>query len=232
MDFAAMKGFEYLLVIGFLVLMVLYFHYALVPAPATRTSPVRAGMRRLGAEIAAWFEVPENFYFHRGHTWAFPEQNDVYRVGMDDFANRLIGPADRLELPSPGEALEPGEPAWRVHVDGQSIDLLAPLQGEVVEVNPLVLSDPGLLSADPYGDGWLLKVRAARAGSVLKNLLTAGLASSWMEDSIRRLNRWMGQDLGVVLQDGGLPVHGFARQLAGEKWAEMASELLLTEKHP
>jgi len=228
MDFFPTKGTEYLLVLGYLTLLVIYFRFLRTsPAGARATASVSLG-QRLQDRFASWFELPEAFHYHRGHTWAFAEGNGVVRVGMDDFAQKLLGRPDAFRLPSPGESVVQGEPAWSVNVDGHSIDLLAPVKGQVLEVNDLAFQDPEAVSSDPYGKGWLFKVRVEREASALKNLLNARLARAWMEETIGQLSRWMGPELGVVLQDGGLPVSGFGRQLAGDEWPRMASELLLT----
>ena len=82
------------------------------------------------------------------------------------------------------------------------------------------------MTDDPFGDGWLIKVRA-KPGS-LRNLLPTRLVRPWMEDTSERLSALSGGELGPVLQDGGVPVFGFVRQLAGDDWPEIAAELLLT----
>lgn len=63
----------------------------------------------------------------------------------------------------------------------------------------------------------------------LKNLLTGKLAVAWMENTVQTLRQRMAGDLGVVMQDGGLPVSGFAKELAPEKWDEIAAEFFLTK---
>jgi len=98
-----------------------------------------------------------------------------------------------------------------------------------VEVNEEAVSTPGLMGEEPYDRGWLLKVKVGQAGTALKNLLPGRLARVLTDETAERLSALMGPDLGVVLQDGGIPVSGFARQLAGERWHEMAAELLMAE---
>ena len=91
---------------------------------------------------------------------------------------------------------------------------------------------PRLLNDDPYGKGWLFEVRSPRLKSNLKNLLSGGLARSWMERAGAALRGRIaiasGGELGVVLQDGGLPVAGIARELSPDGWEEVARDFLLT----
>jgi glycine cleavage system H protein len=231
MDFLPTKGIEYLLVIGYLLMLVPFTWALLGRRPTRETVPVRVGARgrARGAWIpSVWFPLPEGLHFHPGHTWAVPEGAGVFRVGMDDFALRMLGRPEALDLPQPGTALEQGEPGWRLTVDGRAMPLLSPVRGEVIEVNPEAVRSPGGVGEDAYGDGWLLKVRADRAGGVLKNLLSGELARAWMDQSMDRVSHRLLPQLGAVLQDGGEPVEGFARQLDPEHWPAIAAEMLLT----
>ena len=233
MDFLPTKGIEYLLVIGYLLLLV-PFAWALLNRPVRVPAPVRAAAAGAAArarrifDASAWFPVPEGLHFHPGHTWAVPEGAGVFRVGMDDFALRMLGRPEALELPQPGASLEQGEPGWRLTVEGRALPLLSPVRGEVTEVNPEAVASPGSVGDDPYGDGWLLKVRTDRAGGVLKNLLSGELARAWMDQSMDRVSHRLLPQLGVVLQDGGEPVEGFVRRLDPERWPVLAAEMLLT----
>lgn len=226
MDFMASKGIEYLMVIGYLLLSVPFWlllerrrRAAMpVPVPAWTTDPVAA--------IRGWFAVPDGPSYHRGHTWAAPIAAGRFRVGVDDFAQRLLGRPDALELPAVGARLAEGEPGFRFRFGGKSVDLLSPVAGRVVALNRDVLTDPGQVSHDPYGDGWLFEVEAPP--STLANLLPARLARSWMEEAAAALSGRLSAELGPVLHDGGVPVPGFARELSPERWPEIAAELLLT----
>jgi glycine cleavage system H lipoate-binding protein len=223
MDFFATKGIEYLLVIGYLLLLIpfawLLRRMAVEPTKtAAAPSPASPSPR-----------FPDGVYFHRGHTWAAPEGGNLVRVGIDDFAQRLMGPPTEFSLPSPGQHLVQGENGWQARVDGHTVDLLSPVQGEVVEVNHEVIGTPQLVCEAPYGRGWLLKIRVANAATALKNLLSPRLANVWMDEAHEELGILMQGDLGPVLQDGGLPVPGFAAQLAGDRWPEIAKRFFLTD---
>jgi glycine cleavage system H protein len=223
MDFLPTKGIEYLLAIGYLLLLVPFWWFAVrskaAPAPAVAASRAERG--------PGWFRVPDGFHFHRGHTWARPD-GGLLRVGMDDFARLFLGQPQAFSLPAVGQRLEQGETGWSVNVDGHQVSMLSPVHGEVAEVNHEALANPALVQADPYGRGWLMKVHAPARSSGLKNLLPAPLARTWMAQTSRRLNDMMAPDLGMVLQDGGELVSGIARELAGDEWPKLAEEMLLT----
>jgi len=73
-------------------------------------------------------------------------------------------------------------------VDSEAIPMLSPVDGEVVAVNQEVLRSPGILSRDPYGAGWLLKVKSDRLAADTRNLLSGKLARDWMETSLENLH--------------------------------------------
>lgn len=225
-DIFATKGIEYLLVIGFLVALVLFWRF-LNPATAPRLQSKNVG--ESPSSPRGWFDVALNLFYHQGHTWAWPESDDVAIIGIDDFTQKLLGTPRRILFPDQGMRLSQGEPGWSFVIDSKSIELLSPLDGKVIEINEEVRKNPELLNEDPYGKGWLLKVQTSRLKPALKNLLTGGLAKTWMEHSAEVVRGKMSGEIGVVAQDGGTVVRGFARNISPDKWDELVSELLLTK---
>jgi glycine cleavage system H lipoate-binding protein len=221
-DIYATKGIEYLIVIAFLAAFVLFCRYMY------RTGGKGAGAA-IAPESAARFRVPEGLYYHQGHGWLRPEPSQTGVVGLDDFAQKLIGRLDSIVLPGVGYRMTQGEKAWYLVVDNVSIPMLSPVDGEVVEVNTEALKSPEIVRQDPYGKGWLLKVRSRRIAADTKNLLSGKLARAWMENALEKLQPANPENLGPVLADGGFPVEGIARILGGDKWAELAKAHLMTE---
>ena len=224
-DIFATKGIEYLLVIGFLALLVVFWR---ILNPLPRTVPVVTALRRGIGAASSWFQLPLERFYHPAHTWAAVGADGLITVGLDDFGQKLLGPAQRIELPAVGEHRHQGEPGPRVAVGSKSIDLLSPVQGTVVATNDAVLQSPALVNEDPYGGGWLLKMKPDRAGFDLKGLLHGDLARAWIELTESDLRQRISRELGQVLQDGGVPVSGIARSVAGESWDRLARDFLLS----
>ena len=95
-DLFATKHLEYLLVIGFLGLLILFWRFMQTPAGATLEV---AGMPL--PSFDSWFNLPEGFYYHRGHSWAMP-QGGLVKVGIDDFAQKMMGPSTLWTRPRSG----------------------------------------------------------------------------------------------------------------------------------
>ncbi len=227
LELFATKGIEYIVVIGYLLVLVPFGFFL----SRAGVGPALAGtVSRVGRAVRSWFHMPEGYYFHPGHGWAVPDGEDILKVGMDDFAQKLLGKLDAVVLPEPGSRVESGEAGWQVDVDSRQFDMLCPVRGEVVAVNKELLESPHLIADDPYGRGWLMKVRVPRMRPALRNLLSGSLAKAWIDDTTEVLQQRMSGSLGVVLQDGGLPVSGFARELSPEAWDEVVAEFLLTSE--
>jgi glycine cleavage system H protein len=185
--------------------------------PALRAEPV----------WVAGYQMPEDLHYHRGHTWVRAVGPDVAVVGVDDFARRLLGSSDEAKLPAVGSWVHQGARSVRLTVDGRGVDLVAPVEGEVLETNAQVARQPGLVTADPYGRGWLFTVRTPALRRNLANLLSGSLARRFMEDSRERLSHQLMALSGTVLADGGAPAADFARHLPEEDWRRLVRDHLL-----
>lgn len=224
MDFMATKGLEYLLIFAYLILLVPFWRL-MVPGPAGPESLQAA----LDTGARAWFSVPDGFHFHPGHGWAQAAGNDLVTIGMDDLSHRLLGPPRSLTLPPPGTRLAAGEAGWGVQVDGQTLSMLSPVSGEVAVTNDAAIRNPATLGNDPYGAGWLMRVRVPSADAALRNLMPDRIARLWTEAISDDLSARMSPELGMVLQDGGTPLPGLARELAGDDWVDLAAAVLLVD---
>jgi glycine cleavage system H protein len=176
----------------------------------------------------AGYEMPEALHYHRGHVWARPAGRSTVLVGLDDFARRLTGPAREVKAPALGDWLIQGGSGFDVRVDGRGARFVSPVEGEVVAVNEELRTHPELATRDPYGRGWVMKVRAPHLAANLRNLLSGRLARRWMEDAREALDLRLMALSGSVLQDGGEPVADFARHLPPEDWKRLVREFLLT----
>ncbi len=174
------------------------------------------------------FEVPEGFYFHPGHTWLCDEGRQNARVGVDAFASNLIGEIDSIELADLNRWVRQGQRLCTLTSNGQSVELLSPVEGVVVSVNHQVLKNPKLITEQPYGDGWLCMIKAPELAVNTHNLLQGTIVPAWMQNSISRLGSMVQQLNPALAQDGGLPVRGLLFHVDPEIRRELVSEFFLT----
>jgi glycine cleavage system H protein len=224
-DIFATKGIEYLFILGFLLSLIFFWRYLNLstrPAPAIHDQP--------NTSPNPWFSLEKGLFYHQGHGWVRTEANGLAVVGIDDFAQRLLGRSSAIDLPQIGSRIQQGEKGWKLWFGSKTIDILSPIEGEVVAVNNEVLQDPHLLNRDPYGRGWLVKVKAPQMKRNLTNLLSGELAMAWMKEIVDSLHRRMAGNLGVALQDGGIPIEGIAKVLSPNNWDEVARDFLRTNE--
>jgi len=198
------------------------------PQIAMEAAPVVVAPMPLGALVEG-FHVPERLRFHTGHGWALRERSRLARVGVDEFGAALLGGVDRIELPKPGHWLRQGQKAWTFYRNGEKTEMVSPLEGEVVEVNPEVLKNPSLLRNDPYGRGWLMAVHVPDEESVMRNLLPVHLVKEWIRDCAEKLFAKQPQLAGPVMADGGRPIESLTAALPGSSWKEITQEFFLSE---
>lgn len=103
--------------------------------------------------------TPEDRRYTNQHQWVLPIEDGLALVGITDFAQDQLGPIVYLELPEVGETLEEGEPYGVVESMKSSSDLFTPLDSVVVGVNSAAEDEPSIVNGDPYGEGWMLRVR-------------------------------------------------------------------------
>ncbi len=178
----------------------------------------------------AGFLAPTDVVFHPGHAWARVEDMDTVTVGMDDFAARLLGSADSISLPKLGSRVKQGFLGWGFKTDSRVIHMLSPVEGEIVAVNDAVVNSPSAAFEDPYGKGWLCKVRSTNLNSNLKNMIPSNMVGDWFENVRQTLtNRGLAAASAPLYADGGEPVRVFAKAVDPEGWDDLVREFFLTK---
>ncbi|MDO8834035.1 MAG: glycine cleavage system protein H [Vicinamibacterales bacterium] len=222
------KMVEYGIAVLFLLLFVPFWRFV---QGSTTTVAVPATAAARATTLADWFPVPAEYLLHRGHAWARPDAAGLVTIGMNQFAASLVGPVSGVTMPAVGSTVGQGERSWRlVARDGRSVEMLSPIDGEILEVNPDMSAEPDAALTDPYGAGWLMKVRPSRFRANRTNLLAGTAARSWMQDVAAGLQAHLAPGLGALAQDGGAPIAGMARALDPERWDHVARTYLLTDE--
>jgi glycine cleavage system H protein len=109
--------------------------------------------------------IPADLRYCPSHEWLRLE-GDTATVGISDHAQQELTDVVFVELPALGRTVDAGDPAAVVESVKAASDIYAPAGGEVVEVNPEVADDPSLVNTDPYGKGWIFKLRLKNPAEV------------------------------------------------------------------
>lgn len=187
---------------------------------------VHAALGEMEPEWVSGFQVKPALSYHPGHLWVHRVGKDLAYVGLDDFGRRLVGRHARIVPPRPGTHVEQGGGTANVVRDGDRTTLLSPVSGEIVGVNPRLKDEPDLPFRDPYGAGWLFKIRSPKLFSQIPNLLNGSLVNHWMQDTSDRFRHQLMLASGSVIQDGGEPVEDIAMALGDAEWRRLTSEFL------
>jgi len=116
-------------------------------------------------------KVPENLVYTADHEYvARTDDPAVVRVGITDYAQSELGDVVFVNLPKPGDRLDGHQSFGTIEAVKAVSELYSPVPGEVVETNPAIESDPAVVNRDPYGDGWMVKLRIKP--DALKGLLS------------------------------------------------------------
>ena len=190
---------------------------------------IREAPAHIVPSMVAGFKLPENVRYHSGHTWALSESRELVRVGLDDFASKLIGKIENIALPQRGRWVRQGQKIWTIFRDGKSVDMVSPIEGTISDINEAVVKDPSIALKDPYGDGWLVTVQAPDSKLNFRNLIGGTLARVWTEDSALRLRKRMPVAMASALaQDGGVAVDDITAHLPEEDWSTLTKEFFLS----
>ena len=130
--------------------------------------------------MAAPESYPDELRYHREHDWARIE-GDTATLGITWYAQDALGELVHFEPPEEGAHVAKDESYGEVESVKAVSDVIAPLSGEIVEVNRAVVDAPETVNEDPYGDGWLVKIRLADA-SEAEDLLDAAAYRQLLEE--------------------------------------------------
>lgn len=218
-----------LVVLTFATFLVIDFVLNRKKAPVLATEAAQEpAMAAEAADVVGGFAIPSNVRYHPGHTWVQRERKNVNRVGADAFAAAFAGAVERIELPKPGQWVRQGQKVVSFFRNGEKIEMVSPVEGEVVEINSALLTNPALMREEPYGKGWMMNVFSPDEDSPTRNLLPANLVPAWMREAADRLFALQPQLAGATAADGGEVITDPAAALDPKTWKKAAEEFFLS----
>lgn len=120
-----------------------------------------AGLVPMAFHGGTMSEIPEGFLYTEEHEYLKPtDEDDVFIVGVTDYAQGELGDVVYIELPEVGASFQKMDPFGNIEAVKAVSDLYCPLAGEILDVNASLDDDPAVVNSDPYGEGWIIKIRA------------------------------------------------------------------------
>jgi glycine cleavage system H protein len=160
--------------------------------------------------------------FYRGHTWISREDGKL-RIGVDDFAQKILGHIYKVKFPPKGYEVKAGNPACIFSCDRGRAPMITPIPGVIVDVNERLTRDGSSVKKDPYGRGWLFVIKPAEE---LKGLLKGEQVKEWLQREVDRLHTVLEGQLGYTMTDGGKLVHDAHMKLSADQWSNLVKGIL------
>jgi len=187
---------------------------------------VHAVLKPVGFEDIYGISLPNGYYLHPGHVWVKIEDQGMVRLGIDDFACRLLGKFDRICGPLTGEKLEQGRSIATLYRQGNRVSFLSPVTGIITEVNPQVRRAPNLINQAPYTDGWLFLAYCPGLKQDLKQLLFMDTGKDFMGRQVEQLYAFLEEETQVQAADGGCLVSDLYGNLPGISWEVLTKKFI------
>ena len=135
--------------------------------------------------------VPSAYFFHRGHTWLKFSSPNRARVGLDDFAQKVLGRIEALQFPRIGELVRQGDALFMVQVGERKLFLPAPSDGIVTHINAELAATPASLHSSPFESGWVCELKPENVSQNIHELLSGEDAVQWELHELNRLKKFI-----------------------------------------
>lgn len=178
------------------------------------------------AEAFATLSVPADAFLDQGHTWLRVSPLGTAHIGMDSFAQGLLGRIDDVVLPDVGREIRRGDMLFAVRQNNRRAAFASPVDGVVTNVDEELHWHPEMIHADPYKEGWVCSVKPKNLARNLKVLRVAEEAKSWLREEANQFKEFFAarpldvMELGRVLPDGGQLRSGVLEFADDETWKQ------------
>lgn len=131
------------------------------------------------------YDAPDELYYHEEHSWARVDGTKV-TVGMTDFFQKEAGDIVFVDLPEEEDEVSQGEVCGKIQSRKWIGKLIAPVSGEIIEINEELEDDTSLINTDPYGEGWIIVLEASDLDSELGNLIHGDAVADFIDREVKR----------------------------------------------
>ena len=183
------------------------------------------------------FLLPKGYFISKAHTWVELTFAGEARIGIDDFAQKVIGTIERIVVAPLGSEIKKGEPLMTGNHGNRMLSIPAPITGTILTVNDSLVASPNRLHQDPYIAGWVAVVAPTNISSELHFLAIADEAAKWLRKEVSRFRDFIKTQsqigvpvpAGVTMLDGGAPLNGVLEQFNENTWNAFQNEFLKVE---
>jgi len=228
-DIFATKGIEYLIIITFLVLLVPF--WLVLNKQKQISSSIQKALGFLSASI---LRIPQGLFYAKNHTWMYMEKSGTAKVGLDDLLLHITGEVKFKIHKNPGDIIIKGDLLTEIDQNGKLLRILSPVSGKITNINSTINENPGMLNEDPYGKGWIYKIKPSNWVRETKACYFAEEATNWSTNELERFKDFLAESMRnyapepsmVILQDGGELCDHSLSAFSDEIWKDFEKEFL------
>lgn len=168
--------------------------------------------------------LPGGISLASNHMWLRDEADGSVTVGLDEFLGRLVGDIQDVLLPRADSVVSPATTEITLRQSGKTLAMASPVLGRIAKVNSRILKNPSLVRMDPYGEGWLIKVRPRPEQKSLSKTFLVARPMEWLKQQAEQAREFFAartpQLSLATMQDGGIPTAGALQQCNEAVWRE------------
>lgn len=223
------KGIEYLMTIAFFAILIPFWIY--LKNPMAVKEKFKQVIGTLSEKI---LKIPLGLFYSKNHTWMQLEKSGNAKVGLDDLLMHITGEVNVSNFKQPGEKVRPGDIIAQIEQNGKQLNISSPISGEVQSVNTSINENPSIINEDPYGKGWILKIKPEKWIAETNACLVAEDAEEWLKKELTRFKDFVASSMGklspepsmTILQDGGELSDNPLSGMPNEVWKDFQTKFL------
>lgn len=174
--------------------------------------------------VAGEFAIPGGVFISEGHCWVGISQDGTVKIGLDDFAKKLIGKIDGIDFPNLGMNISIGQPLFGIKQGNKSVQFLSPVSGQVKSINHELMDDIELLEFTPYEKNWICIIDADKIEAELQQLKIGKNAVNFYQEEIDNYLKRI-KEVTKVETDGSFELYwGQLENLHEKDWYSITGE--------
>lgn len=228
-DIFATKGVEYIVIIAFLALLIPFW------IALNRQSKLTKQIQTtLGALTTNILKIPQGLLYSGNHTWMHMEKSGVAKVGVDDLLLHLTGFVKFDQFRNPGDEIERGDLLIEINQNGKQLKIFSPVSGKIMDANSILNESNGTLNDDPYGKGWIYKIKPSNWIAETQTCYFGEEATDFSVKELERFKDFLARTMKdfspetamIIMQDGGEICDHSLSSLPDEIWKGFQEEFL------